>query len=219
MPLRDDSGEANGKGTANRSTPGERPMEARQGLEQANLSPSATPTENNPKQDDMNESVQAGAPVAGKAPAAANAAELGAGPPAIAPPNTGGNQPAGAAVEIKGHSSPASDTDSFAMVAKSNTVRFHDGQMEARQGRKVKTTRPNYGLGAIADAQSILDVTVVLGVTVDAAGNVSDVTILHSSGSKNIDVPTKAAVYNWWFEPKKDKDGRSLPDRWVVTID
>jgi protein TonB len=193
-------------------------MEARQGLEQANLS-RTTPVQTPSPPEEMNASVSAGTPAAGKTPTPAKAAESGVGQPAIAPPSTGGKQPAGAAVEIKGHSSPASDTDSFAMVAKSNNVRFHDGQMEARQGRKVKTTRPDYGLAAITDAQSMLDITVVLGVTVDAAGNVSDVTILHSSGSENIDLPTKAAVYNWWFEPKKDKDGRGLPDLWVVRID
>jgi protein TonB len=218
MPLRDDSGETNGKGTANRSTPGERPMEARQGLEQANLSRSNKPDENDSKLDEASAAGQAAAPAVGKAPTPAQA-EFGVGQPAIAAPSTGGKQPSGAAVEIKGHSSPSSDTDSFAMVAQSNNVRFHDGKMEARQGRKVKTTRPNYGLAAMTDAQSMPDVTVVLGVTVDAAGNVSDVTILHSSGSENIDLPTKAAVYNWWFEPKKDKDGRGLPDLWVVRID
>jgi outer membrane biosynthesis protein TonB len=48
---------------------------------------------------------------------------------------------------------------------------------------------------------------------------VQNVEILQSSGSNNIDQPCKVAVYNWWFEPQKDKDGRPLPDLWVVTID
>jgi TonB family protein len=167
----------------------------------------------------METPLQASALARGDAPVVAKTAEFGVEQPTLALPSSAAKQPAGAAVEVKGHSSPTSDTDSFAMVAKSNNVRFHNGKMEARQGRKVNTTRPNYGLAAMTDAQSMLTVTVVLGVTVDAAGNVQDVTILHSSGSENIDLPTKAAVYNWWFEPKKDKDGRGLPDLWVVRID
>jgi TonB family protein len=60
---------------------------------------------------------------------------------------------------------------------------------------------------------------VTLGATVDAAGFVQNVVILRSSGSDNIDLPAQRAVYNWWFEPTKDKTGQPQPDLWVVTID
>jgi hypothetical protein len=43
--------------------------------------------------------------------------------------------------------------------------------------------------------------------------------LLRSSGSNNIDLPCIESVHNWWFEPKKDKDGHNLADAWVVTID
>ena len=105
------------------------------------------------------------------------------------------------------------------MVADSNSVRFHAGRMDARQGRKVNTTQINYDLQAYADAQSLLETTVVLGVTVNGSGNVTDITVLHSSGSQSIDFASRTAVYSWWFEPKKDKSGRGLPDLWVVRID
>jgi TonB family protein len=210
MPIRDDSGEANGKGTANRSTPGDRPMEARQGLEQANLTRSSKTEETDSKLDEMAVPLKAGALAAGDAATPqASVPEFGVGQP----------KPAGAAVEIKGHSSRASDTDSFALVAKSNNVRFHDGKMDARQGRLVKTVRPDYGPAAWTDSESLLDATIIFGVTVDATGNVQDIVMLRSSGSANIDFDTKTTVYRWWFEPKKDKDGRGLPDLWVVRID
>jgi TonB family protein len=222
-PIRDDSGEANGKGTANRSTPGDHPMEARQGLEQANLTRSSKTEDTDSKLDEMAIPLKTGALAANDAATPQpSVPEFGVGQPAMpapSPPTPARPEPSGAPLEVKGHSSRASDTDSFALVAKSNNVHFRDGKMEARQGRKVKTTRPNYGLAAMTDAQSMLTTTVVLGVTVKGDGYVKDVTILQSSGSENIDLPTKEAVYNWWFEPKQDKDGRGLPDLWVVRID
>ena len=115
-------------------------------------------------------------------------------------------QPAAQPMEIDGHASIASDTDSEAF-AHANSVDFHDGQMTARQGRRVRTTRIEFGLAASADALAVADPTVQLGVRVSAAGDVQNVVVLHSSGSANIDLPCQRSVYNWWFEPKKDKDG------------
>src|SRR5262249_30268015 len=71
-PLRDDSGEATGHGTANRSTPGDRPMEAAAGLEQANLSRSPDhPTDLDSKVDDPLMPAQAGNPLGQDAVASA----------------------------------------------------------------------------------------------------------------------------------------------------
>jgi hypothetical protein len=223
VPLRDDSGENNGKGTANRSTPGDRPMEARQGLQQANLTRSSKTDETDSKLDTMAVPLKPGALAASDAATPqASVPEFGVGQPANltpSPPTPPHPEPSGAAVEVKGHSSRASDTDSFALVADSNHLHFHDGKMDARQGRKVTTVRPDYGLAAWRDAESLMDPTTVFGVPVDAAGNVSDVVLLHSSGSQNIDYDRKNAVWKWKFDPKKDAEGRGLPDLWVVRID
>jgi TonB family protein len=274
-PPRDDSGEAVGKGTANRTTPGDRPMEAPRGREQANLTRDA----HEPSVSKLDESspipAQSGADIGsdplasimptpptpppvpapappGKPPVAADAVVLAARIPEIAvgaaesladamkqlppppvetpalptPPTPPAPptplmppvQPTNPPQKIDGHSSLPSDTDS-PPFAKANSVRFHNGQLLGRQGRKVKTTRIQFGLAAMSDFMSLPNPTVVLGVTVDAGGNVKNVEILQSSGSSNIDQPCKVAVYNWWFEPEKDKNGHPLPDLWVVTID
>lgn len=259
-PLHDDSGEATGKGTANRSTPGDAPMQAAQGLEQANLSRSQNDEKS--RLDDAPLPAQSGAEIGGYTPLApvpfgvphpAAIASAGgdfnpliaihdptrtASPPQPHPnsdmPKTSAQQgslasprdtpPSPAATfitppqEIKGHSTLAGDTDSMAF-AKAPGAHFHNGKMDARQGRRVKTTRIDFGLAAQADAYTLGGATVVLGVTVDPTGNVTNVIILRSSGSDNIDLPSQRAVYNWWFEPTKDKDGHTLPDSWVVTID
>jgi protein TonB len=119
---------------------------------------------------------------------------------------------------MAGQSSLPSDTDSMPF-ARAASAHFHNGKMDARQGRKVKTTRIDIDLAGRGDALASGSLTVVLGVIVDAGGYVQDVVILRSSGSDFIDLPCQRAVYNWWFEPIKDKDGKPLPDRWVVTID
>jgi TonB family protein len=241
QPPHDDSGEAGGKGTANRSTPGDRPMQAAQNLlEQADLTRSAK--EDDPDKSKLDMPAQAGAqtsdeiPVApppkpqfGVAQSTPTPAKPIGSPPliAIADPTKPGavgmsdakpTPPAPAPKQINGHTAVASDTESIPF-AKANSASFHDGKMESRDGRKVKTTRIQLGLAGEADAASLVDPTVVLGVTVDALGNVQNVIVLHSSGSNYIDLPCQRAVYNWWFEPSKDKEGHPLPDQWVVTID
>jgi hypothetical protein len=63
IPPRDDSGETNGVGTANRSTPGDKPMQALRGLEQANLARDTTESRLN----DLPIPSQAGAPISNDA--------------------------------------------------------------------------------------------------------------------------------------------------------
>ncbi len=258
QPPRDDSGEAQGTGAANRTTTGDKPMQAWQGpLQQADLTRNAKPDDDRDKSN-LDIPAQAGKEVGDDSPAApppspkfgvADPTPLpskpAGSPPliAIADPTKPANQsanadapqlagakgspdakptpptpPAPTPKEIRGHTAVSSDTDSTPF-ANANSAHFHDGKLEGRKGRKVKTTRIQYGLAAIADYPGLTDPTVVLGVTVDASGNVRDVIVLHTSGSDNIDQPAIRAVYNWWFEPGKDKDGHPLPDQWVVTID
>jgi TonB family protein len=256
-PLRDDSGETKGVGTANRSSPGDKPMQARQGYEQANLARNAKPHEDDLSQ--LNDvPAQAGSPLGGDSPPAQTAfgvpqpspvPAVSVGQPkqiAIADPTQAAvpqpvgdsNQQSGTTgspdaprdakdptptnatppKQIKGISSVTSDTDSMPF-AKANSVTFHNGKVEGRKGRIVKTTRIDFGLAGEADLFSYGDPRVVLGVRVDAGGDVQSVVVLRSSGSDNIDRPAVRSVYNWWFEPLKDKDGNPLADLWVVTIE
>ena len=59
---------------------------------------------------------------------------------------------------------------------------------------------------------------VVLKVSVDATGKVTDVQVAKSSGSNEIDQPCRVAMYDWWFEPKKNAEGRAVPDKFQFTI-
>ena len=240
-PLRDDSGEANGKGTANRSSPGEQPMQAQQGLEQAKLSRSLKPMP-----DDSASALDAPPAPKDDQPIAKTPepAEVGVEPKddlatpvperpkmiAVADPTQAAPPPPKLAVAslrpptppvMKPHGSQpgrSSDTDSMPF-AHANSVTFKDGQMMGRQGRRVRTTHIDFGLAGPIVASSLADPRVVLGVTVDSAGNVQNVTLLRSSGSDNIDQPAENEVYNWWFEPLKDATGKPQPDVWVVTIE
>lgn len=257
-PPRDDSGESSGHGTANRSTPGQRPMEALAGLEQANLARNAKDEPLKPDESVLPR--QAGAPigtdtVAQAAPAfgvpqpsptpapsvkpklqvALVDTTHGQRPQPVVEPPVQSNilgSPAGARdlppspvptlpttpQETRGHRSLTADTDSMPF-AKATTAHFHNGKMDARLGRRVKTTWIDVDLAGRSDSWSLTSPTVVLGVSVNAAGFVQNVVILRSSGSDNIDLPCQRAVYDWWFEPQKDKNGQPTADKWVVTID
>lgn len=104
-----------------------------------------------------------------------------------------------------------SDSDPFSRIS-GNIVIPRVGRLDVRMGRKVKTTRPQVGVAALLDQVALNNPTVVLEVHIAPAGNVTDVRIAHSSGSNAIDEPTRVAVYDWWFEPAKDKHGKPVQD-------
>ena len=53
---------------------------------------------------------------------------------------------------------------------------------------------------------------------IDKTGKVVDVTVLRGSGSQAVDMPVYRALWNWWFEPPKDKQGNPLEDVQLVAI-
>jgi len=55
-------------------------------------------------------------------------------------------------------------------------------------------------------------------VRFDDTGHVIKVDILRSSGSSLIDQPCQVAVYDWWFEPTKDKEGKPRGDTIVFSV-
>jgi TonB family protein len=95
---------------------------------------------------------------------------------------------------------------------------FHDGRLRVRSGRKIKTVRPQILVPGILDAIGESDPTVVLKINVDVTGKVTQVRIVHSSGSNDIDQPCVVAVYDWWFEPAHDATGKPVPDVVLFTI-
>lgn len=111
-----------------------------------------------------------------------------------------------------------SDSDPFSRIS-GNIVVPRVGRLDPRLGRKVKTTRPQVNIAGEIDLIALNNPTVVLEVHIAPTGKVTDVKIAHSSGSNAIDEPTRVAVYDWWFEPAKDKTGKPAPDVIFFTVE
>lgn len=109
-----------------------------------------------------------------------------------------------------------SDSDPFSRISGSVVVR--DGRLDVRLGRKVKTTRPQLLLAGQIDLIALSNPTVVLEVHIAPTGNVTDVKIAHTSGSNQVDEPSRLCVYDWWFEPARNKAGQPIPDVIFFTI-
>lgn len=112
---------------------------------------------------------------------------------------------------------PVSDTDSdpFSTLG---SVNFRDGRVDVRAGRKIKAVRPKLTLAGKVDVFSMQPAKVELNVSIDASGKVTGVKLAKSSGSNAIDQPCLRAMYDWWFEPKKDARGNPMAERFKFTI-
>ena len=112
---------------------------------------------------------------------------------------------------------PMSDTDSdpFSTLG---SAEFREGRVTVRAGRKIKAVRPKLTLAGKVDVFSMQGARVVLHVATDASGKVTGVEVAKSSGSTAIDQPCRRAMYDWWFEPKKGREGTPLPDHFQFTI-
>jgi TonB family protein len=95
-------------------------------------------------------------------------------------------------------------------------VDFHDGRVEARLGRKVKTVRPKLSLAARLDLMTSGTPGMTVRLNVDREGAVRKVDIVRSSGSVGADEAVKVALYEWWVEPKKDDTGNAIAS--VITF-
>ena len=133
----------------------------------------------------------------------------------------GGNAGGGAGVPgaraEEADPAPQGDSESDAFSSK-GTVIVTAGKIDARLGRDVKPVKPRLRIKAGLDVYSIADSSVTMLVKIDAAGKVTDVKIVKSSGSNDIDLPTVVAMYKWWIEPAKDKEGKAVADAIHVTI-
>ena len=101
------------------------------------------------------------------------------------------------------------ESDPFARIP-SATIRA--GRIEAQIGREFRAVRPRLSLKGQMDLAMMSRRDVLLGVRTDETGKVADVTIIRSSGSNEVDLPAQLAMWKWWFEPPKDKDGRPMAD-------
>lgn len=144
-------------------------------------------------------------PVTNAMTPAAPAAPVTPGPRALTNPGTGADP------------APQSDSESDAFSVL-GSAQFRAGKVTVRSGRQVKTRRPKVGLAGMVDLAQGTGAEVILDVSVDATGKVTNVDVAESSGSNEIDQPCRVAMYDWWFGPKKDAAGRAVPDRFRFTI-
>jgi TonB family protein len=108
-----------------------------------------------------------------------------------------------------------SESDPFAVVG---SAEFRQGSVKARFGRKVTTVRPRLSLAGRQDLLIVEQPRVILRVRVDETGAVRDVKVVASSGSNEIDQPCVLAMYEWWFEPLRDKSGKPMPAEMIWTL-
>jgi TonB family protein len=135
-----------------------------------------------------------------------------------APRGPSGEEP-GSSERAAGDPLPPSDSDSDAFSQLNGSALLRQGRLEVQFGRKVKSRRPKFNTGGVVDL--IYDqhgVDVVLSVATDATGKVTSVKVAKSSGSNAIDQPIIVSMYDWWFEPPKDQDGKPRPDHFKFTI-
>ena len=108
-----------------------------------------------------------------------------------------------------------SESDPFSIA---EALVYRDGKVVARNGRKAKTVRPKLTDAGREAAISMDQCYVILGVKIDVFGKVTSVDILRKSGSNEVDLPSYRAMYEWEFEPSKDKDGHAKTDAFVITL-
>jgi hypothetical protein len=129
-------------------------------------------------------------------------------------PGAPGPPASGASVK---NPAPQSDRDSDPFSTQ-NSIAFVNGKVLARNGRWVKTVKPNLTEAGYIDAALLANPAVTFLATVDEQGNVIRVILYHSSGSDNIDLPCEEALNDWKIEPSKDKNGKPVKDIVAVTF-
>jgi TonB family protein len=116
-----------------------------------------------------------------------------------------------------GDPAPMSESESDAF-SRMGSISVRNGRVEARLGRNFKSVKPRLSLKGELDAISIAKPIVEMKVLVDESGRVIDVKVLRSSGSNEIDLPTTTAMYKWWIEPARDRQGKAIKDVILVTF-
>jgi TonB family protein len=137
---------------------------------------------------------------------------------ALAQPNVDGQgdggRPGPAAPAADAAQESESEVDPFSKI---EAFVRRDGKVAPQFGREVKTVRPKMLPVSVMDA--IMGArTVTLKVRIGPDGKVTGVKVHKSSGSNEVDQPCVVAMYDWWFEPLKDKTGKPVPDTILFTL-
>ncbi|HUB24560.1 MAG TPA: hypothetical protein VL992_03950 [Tepidisphaeraceae bacterium] len=157
----------------------------------------------------------AATPVAAQASPAVNQSPSQPGQPGR--PGSPGAPGAPGASSPTAATAPPSDKESDPF-SDSNSFKFVNGRVVARNGRWVKTVKPELTDAGWIDASLMADPAVTFLATVDEQGNVVHVMTYRSSGSDNIDLPCEEALNQWKIEPSKDASGHPVRDVVAVTF-
>jgi TonB family protein len=125
-----------------------------------------------------------------------------------------GGQPGTPAASADPAQQSDSESDAFSKI---DGVIRQDGRLEVQFGRQVKTVRPRLPISAMIDA-ALGARSVTLKVSIGRDGNVTAVGVSKGSGSREVDQASLLAMYDWWFEPVKDKKGQPVPDMVYFTL-
>lgn len=128
-------------------------------------------------------------------------------------------RPGEESAKANGHLVPESDRNADAAASKV-AARFVRGHVIAQSGREVKFASPHRHLAATVDGWGgLAGRTIVLKISIDAAGNVRQAEVIKSCGAGSIDRAFVLAAYESWFEPAKGPDGKSTGDSFEFPID
>ena len=111
-----------------------------------------------------------------------------------------------------------SDSESDPFLKRHGSLVVRDGKVDVQFGRKVKTTVPRLGIAGQLALTELEDPTIVFKISIEPSGAVSSVEFVHKTGRITVDEPCKEAIYNWWFEPAKDKSGKPVADVVLFTV-
>lgn len=113
---------------------------------------------------------------------------------------------------------PQAETESDPVSVQGGAL-FRNGKALVQFGRKHKLTAPRLTLAAKTDLMQLRGaVILVLKIQLDETGNVTNVEIFKSSGSGDIDQTCRVEAYNWWLEPRRNKQGQAIPDEFLFTL-
>ena len=114
---------------------------------------------------------------------------------------------------------PESDSDSDPFLRISGTAVYHDGKLDVRDGRVVKAVRPQLGIAGMVDLLKLNSPDVVCRIEIAPTGKVVSVKVVRSSRSIAIDEPVQTAMYDWTFQPAKDRRGKPIADTIYFTVE
>jgi TonB family protein len=110
----------------------------------------------------------------------------------------------------------AGQAESDAFSSQNPDVVFINGFVRAGNGRVKKSYRVYLNDAAYFALMAMKDPSVVMKARLDPQGKVIDVSVIKSSGSNDVDLPSQLDLRKWEFEPAHDASGQAIADEIVI---